>query len=117
VWHCHLLGHEENDMMRPMIFHVSPAAPSSLVASAAAGPGVDLAWTDNATTPAATNFVVQRADDSAFTTGIVDTSIAEPATSWHDASAASGHTYHYRVRAENTISYSVWAPQASVSTP
>jgi FtsP/CotA-like multicopper oxidase with cupredoxin domain len=21
VWHCHLLGHEENDMMRPIIFH------------------------------------------------------------------------------------------------
>jgi FtsP/CotA-like multicopper oxidase with cupredoxin domain len=20
VWHCHLLGHEENDMMRPMVF-------------------------------------------------------------------------------------------------
>jgi FtsP/CotA-like multicopper oxidase with cupredoxin domain len=22
VWHCHLLGHEENDMMRPMVFRV-----------------------------------------------------------------------------------------------
>ncbi|MFH1596461.1 MAG: multicopper oxidase domain-containing protein [Pseudomonadota bacterium] len=21
VWHCHLLGHEENDMMRPLVFH------------------------------------------------------------------------------------------------
>ncbi len=21
VWHCHLLGHEENDMMRPIVFH------------------------------------------------------------------------------------------------
>jgi FtsP/CotA-like multicopper oxidase with cupredoxin domain len=25
VWHCHLLGHEENDMMRPMVFTVAPA--------------------------------------------------------------------------------------------
>jgi FtsP/CotA-like multicopper oxidase with cupredoxin domain len=25
VWHCHLLGHEENDMMRPMVFRVAPA--------------------------------------------------------------------------------------------
>ena len=24
VWHCHLLGHEENDMMRPMVFQVAP---------------------------------------------------------------------------------------------
>ena len=27
VWHCHILGHEENDFMRPMIFLVSTAAP------------------------------------------------------------------------------------------
>ena len=26
VWHCHLLGHEENDMMRPLVFH-RPVAP------------------------------------------------------------------------------------------
>ena len=24
VWHCHILGHEENDMMRPMVFEVAP---------------------------------------------------------------------------------------------
>src|SRR5207248_484493 len=28
VWHCHILGHEENDMMRPIVFQVPPAAPS-----------------------------------------------------------------------------------------
>jgi FtsP/CotA-like multicopper oxidase with cupredoxin domain len=27
VWHCHILGHEENDFMRPMIFLVSDAPP------------------------------------------------------------------------------------------
>ena len=32
VWHCHILGHEENDMMRPIIFQVPPAAPSNLAA-------------------------------------------------------------------------------------
>ena len=21
VWHCHILGHEENDMMRPIVFN------------------------------------------------------------------------------------------------
>jgi FtsP/CotA-like multicopper oxidase with cupredoxin domain len=30
VWHCHLLGHEENDMMRPMVMNV----PNSSVAPA-----------------------------------------------------------------------------------
>ena len=31
VWHCHLLGHEENDMMRPIVFNpllMSPPTPS-----------------------------------------------------------------------------------------
>ena len=35
VWHCHLLGHEENDMMRPMILAVAPDAPTNLVATGA----------------------------------------------------------------------------------
>ena len=32
VWHCHLLGHEENDMMRPIIFQVPPPAPTAVTA-------------------------------------------------------------------------------------
>ena len=32
VWHCHLLGHEENDMMREQVFQVPPEAPSNLTA-------------------------------------------------------------------------------------
>ena len=27
VFHCHLLGHEENDMMRPMLFGIAPITP------------------------------------------------------------------------------------------
>ena len=29
VWHCHLLGHEENDMMRPMVLIVGQAGPTA----------------------------------------------------------------------------------------
>jgi len=32
VWHCHLLGHEENDMMRPMVLVVGQAGPTAGVA-------------------------------------------------------------------------------------
>ena len=48
VWHCHILGHEENDMMRAMVFQVAPEPPSVLTAAAAVipGTGVDLSWTD-----------------------------------------------------------------------
>ena len=27
VWHCHLLGHEENDMMRPLIMNPATSPP------------------------------------------------------------------------------------------
>ena len=33
VWHCHLLGHEENIMMRPMVIAVAPKAPLTLTAT------------------------------------------------------------------------------------
>lgn len=36
VWHCHLLGHEENDMMRPISFNLIPGAPINV--SAIPGP-------------------------------------------------------------------------------
>jgi FtsP/CotA-like multicopper oxidase with cupredoxin domain len=34
VWHCHLLGHEENDMMRPIVFNLAtPSNPSNILAT------------------------------------------------------------------------------------
>jgi len=36
VWHCHLLGHEENDMMRPIVINSVPVS-VSLTSSAAVG--------------------------------------------------------------------------------
>ena len=27
VWHCHILGHEENYFMRPIVFHANEAVP------------------------------------------------------------------------------------------
>jgi FtsP/CotA-like multicopper oxidase with cupredoxin domain len=66
VWHCHILGHEENDMMRPIIFQVPPPAPSSLAAAndISVSGQVDLAFTDNSATE--TGFVIQRDVDPTF---------------------------------------------------
>jgi FtsP/CotA-like multicopper oxidase with cupredoxin domain len=65
VWHCHLLGHEENDMMRPMIFQVPPEPPSSLVADGTSqSPNVVLTFTDNSATE--TGFLIQRDIDPSF---------------------------------------------------
>ncbi|MFB3879681.1 MAG: hypothetical protein ACE149_00385 [Armatimonadota bacterium] len=47
VWHCHLLGHEENDMMRPLALKVPSILPTAPVLSGSASGGlVNLSWTD-----------------------------------------------------------------------
>jgi len=45
VWHCHILGHEENDLMRPLIFKPTVAAPAAPTQVAANGAGL-VTWTD-----------------------------------------------------------------------
>ncbi len=49
VWHCHILGHEENDFMRPMLIAVPPVDPTNLVAAGVTGKArINLSFTDNA---------------------------------------------------------------------
>ncbi len=53
VWHCHILGHEENDLMRPMAFFpvvTAPAAPGNVAVDASG----KVTWTDP--TPATDSF-------------------------------------------------------------
>ncbi len=117
VWHCHLLGHEENDMMRPMVFEVSPAAPTTLTVSqtATAPPEVTAAWVDNSTKPVATDFLIQRSTDASFTGGLAAWTLPATPASWVDTTAVDPETYYYRVRAENSNSYSLWSNTASVT--
>ena len=77
VWHCHILGHEENDMMRPMIFQVAPPAPSNLVAAQSAA-GVTLNFTDNSASE--NGFEVQRDTVSTFDSGAATSFIVGPST-------------------------------------
>jgi FtsP/CotA-like multicopper oxidase with cupredoxin domain len=46
VWHCHILGHEEQDFMRPFIFHPNVVVPD---APATVAVGANVTWVD--TTP------------------------------------------------------------------
>jgi FtsP/CotA-like multicopper oxidase with cupredoxin domain len=96
VWHCHLLGHEENDMMRPLIFDVnSPLAPKNLTASIVST-GVQLNWaTYTQGTTSASNIMVQRAPaGGAFSTLV--SGLATSATSYLDTTATAG-SFSYRV--------------------
>ena len=64
VWHCHILSHEEMDMMRPVSVAIPPKAPSGLTATARATSKtnpkliVALRWTDNSLTE--TSLLIQR---------------------------------------------------------
>jgi FtsP/CotA-like multicopper oxidase with cupredoxin domain len=45
VWHCHILGHEENDFMRPMVFKYGATLPLAPTGVAVAANG-NVTWTD-----------------------------------------------------------------------
>jgi hypothetical protein len=45
VWHCHILGHEENDFMRPMVFHPTVVRPDAPVVTSLSGVS-PVTWTD-----------------------------------------------------------------------
>ncbi len=113
VWHCHILGHEENDMMRPIIFQVAPPAPTNLVASGTST-NATLTWTDNALSE--TGFTLERDITTAFS---APTSFPVSALSgwggtvtYIDTSGTSGTTYYYRVRADDAFSPSVTSTPA-----
>jgi len=100
VWHCHILSHEEMDMMRPIAFGVSPRPPSDLAATLDLGV-MNLTWTDNSANE--TGFVIERAENSEFTSATVTFSVGENETSYGDDTAVPGVTYYYRVHATNVI--------------
>jgi fibronectin type 3 domain-containing protein len=90
-----------------------PAAPSGLAAKIA-GSSVLLTWTNNATTPAATAIVIQRATDAGFTKNRTDTTVRPAATSYTDKKVRAGTTYYYRVQAQNRYGNSPWSNVTSI---
>ena len=80
VDHCHILGHEENDMMRPMAFGVAPEAPANLTATLIGGQGIRLNWQNVALN--ATSITIQRASNAAFTLNPVSFTVASTATTF-----------------------------------
>jgi hypothetical protein len=132
VWHCHLLGHEENDMMRPITFQVAPPTPTIGTASSVAttdGTPQNLVTWSSTSYWNMTNYVLQRSTNANFTQNLVQTTsgkfvapavpsfgslIPSTATSYADSAVVNGTTYYYRVRSENSVGYSVWSPATSI---
>jgi Pectate lyase superfamily protein len=93
----------------------TPAAPSSLAATATSATQVNLNWTDSATTEI--GYLVQRATNSAFTTGLTSFNALANATSYSDTSASTSTTYFYRVIAVGAVANSAASNTATVTTP
>ena len=125
VWHCHILGHEENDFMRPMVLNVATTAPaaSSLLSAAvqsATSNRADLTWTDNATDE--TGFSIQRRA-SGTADAFVEIGTAVPyngyatpnVRTYSDFTIAPGGAYDYQVVAYNQAGSSAPSNLASVN--
>jgi hypothetical protein len=100
VWHCHLLGHEENDMMREQVFQVNPQTPVNLSAVKRFN-GINLTFTDMSQSE--TGFTIQRATNAAFTAGVTNINVAaktgwNTAVSFLDTGATGAFNYFYHVR-------------------
>jgi len=106
VWHCHILAHEEMDMMHSLVFAVPPLAPTGLtgvVTGNANNPTVALTWMDNSLKEV--QFTIQRASDANFTAGLTSFNFANPTptttgqVAFQDTSVAPNNRYWYRVSA------------------
>ena len=95
------------------------AAPSNLTGSAAVknrkAATVTLNWTDNAGNE--TGFLVQRAFDPGFTSGLSNATIAGADITTFSETVSRGVTYYYRVHAFNDTTQSGWSNTATVVTP
>ena len=89
-------------------------APSGLVATAASSSQVNLTWSDNATTE--DSFELDRATDSAFTSGLVTTKLAANTSSREVTGLAAATTYYFRMRAITSAGSSAYSGTASVMT-
>ncbi len=124
VWHCHLLGHEENDMMRPMVMTVSSTVPAVPALTATrTGTPVNLTWTDGTPFNYATwkptstlgnpaNEIGFRVERATVTGGAIGayTQIATPLaniTQYTDSTGLATTSYSYRVTAYNVAGAAV----------
>ncbi|AXH96830.1 cell wall-binding repeat-containing protein [Ornithinimicrobium avium] len=122
VYHCHILSHEEMDMMRPVSLALPPL-PAESLASTLVGTGADrhvrLTWTDGSITE--TSFVVQRTTDDLTWTdvGTVERPLDQENTrgstvALTDTTSDATTTYRYRVQSVNTVGYGGEFPSMSV---
>jgi FtsP/CotA-like multicopper oxidase with cupredoxin domain len=94
------------------------ASPSNLAGSATVKnkktATATLVWQDNSDNE--TSFLIQRADNAAFSIGVVNASVGGNVGTF-DQTVARGSTFYYRVLAFNDTTQSGWSNTAMVTTP
>lgn len=99
VYHCHILAHEEMDMMHATGLAVPPGVPTGLNITTK-GSSAIISWTTNGLNT--TGFTLQRADDAGFTAGVVTWDLGL-VNSFSDNTIKKNRTYFYRLSANNVI--------------
>ncbi len=127
VIHCHILSHEEMDMMRPESVALPPNKPDGLTSTLVdviakngkvVGRNVKLAWNDNSINE--TSFLVQRTTDGTTWTDVgvsdspLDRANVHEARELVDTGSDGSTPYLYRVVARNTVGYGGDFPSLTV---
>jgi FtsP/CotA-like multicopper oxidase with cupredoxin domain len=108
IWHCHILGHEEFDFMRPFVFHPNVLVPDAPGLVTASGSGVT--WTDptpyggqdaqgiptagvNAAYPSPTASPKNEIGFRIYANNVLVGTAVANSTSWTDPAGTAGKTY------------------------
>ena len=122
VIHCHILSHEEMDMMRPESVALPPVKPV-LVSATLPATGkkvVTLTWNDTSITETA--FLVQRTTNGSTWTTVGTVPVPLTSANVHqvrtftDGTSNGTTAYSYRVVAENTVGYGGAFPGMTVTS-
>jgi FtsP/CotA-like multicopper oxidase with cupredoxin domain len=109
VYHCHILSHEEMDMMHAQVVGVAPAAPT-FISAVASGNGNNrrytITWTDNSKNETA--FVIERSSSptgpwSVLATVPSDRLTVGPGTGTRTYVDQTRNTFYYQVYAINVV--------------
>jgi FtsP/CotA-like multicopper oxidase with cupredoxin domain len=109
VYHCHILSHEEMDMMHTQVVGIAPAAPT-FISAVASGSGSQriytVTWTDNSKNETA--FIVERSTSptgpwSILATVPSDRLTVGPETGTRTYTDRTRSVYYYQVYAINTV--------------
>ena len=126
VIHCHILSHEEMDMMRPESLAVPPIKATWPTTGAAVVTGngnnrhITLTWSDNSITETA--FVVQRSTDGTTWADVGTVTVPLTTPNVHqsrtltDSTSNATTAYLYRVVAQNTVGYGQGFPTMTASS-